>query len=89
MPRSYSAPADLSSLSRLVITVLERIALPNPIHALQEKWKLLPAFLKMKGLVRQHIESFNYFIETDIKKILKANAKVWGSGCRGDCWRLT
>jgi DNA-directed RNA polymerase III subunit RPC2 len=68
----------------------------------QEKWKLLPAFLRMKGafdegapspphlllpalrrplaaatgLVRQHIESFNYFINVDIKKIVKANELV-------------
>ena len=32
----------------------------------QEKWKLLPAFLKVKGLVRQHIDSFNYFINTEV-----------------------
>ncbi|EDQ88087.1 uncharacterized protein MONBRDRAFT_26625 [Monosiga brevicollis MX1] len=48
----------------------------KPVATLEEKWKLLPAFLKMKGLVRQHIESFNHFIEVDIKKILAANAKV-------------
>eukprot|EP00730_Choanoeca_flexa_P002715 TRINITY_DN11144_c0_g1_i2.p1 TRINITY_DN11144_c0_g1~~TRINITY_DN11144_c0_g1_i2.p1 ORF type:complete len:1157 (+),score=338.60 TRINITY_DN11144_c0_g1_i2:119-3589(+) len=53
-----------------------REELLKPVDTLEEKWKLLPAFLKMKGLVRQHIESFNYFIETDIKKILKANAKI-------------
>ena len=32
----------------------------------QEKWKLLPAFLKVKGLVRQHIDSFNYFINVEV-----------------------
>ena len=30
----------------------------------------------MKGLVKQHIDSFNYFVEVDIKKILKANEFV-------------
>jgi DNA-directed RNA polymerase beta subunit len=39
----------------------------------QEKWKLLPAFLKVKGLVKQHINSFNHFIDYEIKNILKAN----------------
>lgn len=43
---------------------------------LQDKWKLVPAFLKGKGLVKQHIDSFNYFINVEIKKIVKANEKV-------------
>lgn len=36
----------------------------------------MPAFLEVKGLVKQHIDSFNYFINVDIKKIVKANEKV-------------
>jgi len=42
----------------------------------QDKWELLPAFLKVKGLVKQHLDSYNYFVEHDIKEILKANAEV-------------
>jgi DNA-directed RNA polymerase III subunit RPC2 len=42
----------------------------------QDKWELLPAFLKVKGLVKQHLDSFNYFVQTDIKKILEANSLV-------------
>jgi len=42
----------------------------------QDKWLLLPAFLKVKGLVKQHIDSFNYFVDVDIRNILKANNKV-------------
>lgn len=30
----------------------------------------------MKGLVKQHIDSFNYFVDVDIKNIVKANHKV-------------
>ncbi|CAD1478998.1 unnamed protein product, partial [Heterotrigona itama] len=41
-----------------------------------DKWKLVPAFLKGRGLVKQHIDSFNYFINVEIKKIVKANEKV-------------
>ena len=50
--------------------------LASPVGTIEEKWKLLPAFLKVKGLVKQHIDSFNYFINVDIKKIMKANDKV-------------
>ena len=48
----------------------------EPINTVEEKWKLLPAFLKVKGLVKQHIHSFNYFINVEIKKIVKANELV-------------
>ncbi len=48
----------------------------QPIATVQDKWKLLPAFLKVKGLVKQHIDSFNYFVNTEIKSILKANEMV-------------
>ena len=50
--------------------------LAKPVDTVQEKWKLLPAFLKVKGLVKQHIDSFNYFINHEIKKIMKANEFV-------------
>ena len=36
----------------------------------------MPAFLKAKGLVKQHIDSFNYFVDVDIKNILRANDKI-------------
>ena len=54
----------------------DKSKLAEPIKAVEEKWKLVPAFLKTKGLVKQHIDSYNYFINYDIKKIVKANEKV-------------
>jgi len=50
--------------------------LAAPVKSVKEKWKLVPAFLKVKGLVKQHIDSFNYFANQDIKNIIKANEKV-------------
>ncbi|GBF89068.1 DNA-directed RNA polymerase subunit 2 [Raphidocelis subcapitata] len=50
--------------------------LSAPIKDIRDKWKLLPAFLQVRGLVRQHIESFNYFINADIHKIMRANERV-------------
>lgn len=32
--------------------------------------------MEIKGLVKQHIDSFNYFINVEIKKIVQANEKV-------------
>ena len=50
--------------------------LTAPIKALADKYELLPAFLKVRGLVKQHIESFNYLINHEIKKIMLANERV-------------
>ncbi|KAJ3174991.1 DNA-directed RNA polymerase III core subunit ret1 [Geranomyces variabilis] len=50
--------------------------LTDPISAAEDKWRLVPAFLQTKGLIKQHVDSFNYFIETEMKQILLANAKV-------------
>lgn len=50
--------------------------LTDPVDKIEDKWELLPAFLQVKGLVKQHIDSFNYFVETDLKNILRANDRV-------------
>ncbi|URD96563.1 DNA-directed RNA polymerase [Musa troglodytarum] len=60
-------------------------SLAAPVKSAVDKFQLLPAFLRdlvvvvdgfwmqVRGLVKQHIDSFNYFINHDIKKIMKAN----------------
>lgn len=42
------------------------------MQTIKDKYELLPAFLRVKGLVRQHIDSFNYLITHEIKKIVAA-----------------
>lgn len=44
---------------------------------LQDKWRLLPAYLMIRGLVRQHLDSFNHFINVELKEILKANEFIY------------
>jgi hypothetical protein len=39
--------------------------------------------LKVKGLVKQHIDSFNFFVDHEIKEIVKANKRV-GSDVDGN-----
>ena len=54
--------------------------------SLEEKWRLVPAFLENRGLVHQHLDSFNHFINIDIHKILSANQKL---ACEADVnWYL-
>ncbi|PSC73428.1 DNA-directed RNA polymerase III subunit RPC2 [Micractinium conductrix] len=48
-----------------------------------QKYALLPAFLQAKGLIRQHVSSFNHFISSDLLKIIRAkgNERI---GCDAD-----
>ncbi|KAF2243217.1 DNA-directed rna polymeras-like protein III subunit [Trematosphaeria pertusa] len=51
-------------------------SLTDPINTAEDKWNLLPAFLKVKGLVKQHVDSYNHFVDVELKKIIKANRFV-------------
>jgi DNA-directed RNA polymerase III subunit RPC2 len=48
--------------------------LTKPIATVEEKWKLLPHFLRMRGLMKQHIDSFNHFIDVDMNQIVQAKS---------------
>ena len=50
--------------------------LTAPIKKVEDKFQMVPAFLKVRGLVKQHIDSYNYLINHEIKKIMLANEKV-------------
>ena len=43
---------------------------------MQSKWSLLPAFLRVRGLVRQHIDSYDWFVGRELSAIVSANSKV-------------
>jgi len=51
-------------------------SLTDPISTAEDKFQLLPAFLKVKGLVKQHIDSFNFFVDHEIKEIVRANRHI-------------
>jgi DNA-directed RNA polymerase III subunit RPC2 len=38
-----------------------------------QNYELIKLFFKEKTLVRQHLESFNYFIEHDLRSIMRAD----------------
>ncbi|CAH2353827.1 DNA-directed RNA polymerase III subunit RPC2 [[Candida] railenensis] len=68
--------ASDESFNDLLQPVYKGKKLTDPISTAKDKWNLLPAFLKVKGLVKQHLDSFNYFVDVDLKKIIKANELV-------------
>ncbi|KAI9671132.1 MAG: DNA-directed RNA polymerase III core subunit ret1 [Caeruleum heppii] len=73
--RRPRAGAD-DGFSALLEPFYDGKGMADPINTARDKWNLLPAFLKVKGLVKQHIDSFNFFVEVELKKIVKANQTV-------------
>ena len=47
---------------------------PTEVFTGADKWKLLPAFLSARGLVKQHIDSYNYLVTRDIHQIVMAQS---------------
>ena len=50
--------------------------LEAPIADVKDKWKLLPAFLRVRGLVKQHLDSYNHLVNIEIKHIVRANERI-------------
>lgn len=44
----------------------------QPIGSLIEKWRLVPYFLRLRSLLKQHIDSFNHFIDNEIQQIISS-----------------
>lgn len=49
-----------------------RTPLDAPIGSLKDKWRALPHFLQVRSLMRQHIDSFDYFVNTEMKEIVQS-----------------
>lgn len=49
-----------------------RTPLDAPIGSLKDKWRVLPHFLRVRSLMRQHIDSFDYFVNTEMKEIVQS-----------------
>ncbi|CBY31939.1 unnamed protein product [Oikopleura dioica] len=58
------------------MTINDYVSSYESISEVQEKWKLVPAFLETRGLVKQHLDSFNYLLTQGLQKIIKANART-------------
>jgi DNA-directed RNA polymerase III subunit RPC2 len=43
-----------------------------PIGSLKDKWRMLPHFLKIRSLMRQHIDSFDYLVNVEMKQIVQS-----------------
>ena len=41
-----------------------------PVGSLQAKWRLVPYFLQLRSLLRQHIDSFDYFVNNEMNEIV-------------------
>ncbi|KAI9593941.1 DNA-directed RNA polymerase III subunit RPC2 [Syncephalis fuscata] len=43
---------------------------------INDKWRLLPSFLQVKGLVKQHLDSYNYFVDQELQQIYRPINRV-------------
>ncbi|KAF1990566.1 beta and beta-prime subunits of DNA dependent RNA-polymerase [Aulographum hederae CBS 113979] len=78
--KKKSAPSQTEdSFNALLHTQYHGKSLTDPIDTARDKWNLLPAFLKVKGLIKQHIDSYNFFVDFDLKDIVRANSRVVSS----------
>ncbi|KAL3762320.1 hypothetical protein ACHAW5_006320, partial [Stephanodiscus triporus] len=49
-----------------------RTPLDAPIGSLRDKWRVLPHFLRLRGLMRQHIDSFDHFVGVEMRQIVQS-----------------
>ena len=49
--------------------------LDAPIGSLREKWRVLPHFLKLRGLMKQHIDSFDHFVNVEMRQIVQVSLR--------------
>lgn len=54
-----------------------RTPLDAPIGSLREKWRVLPHFLKLRGLMKQHIDSFDHFVSVEMKQIVQVSLYIY------------
>ncbi|KAL8698735.1 MAG: hypothetical protein Q9224_001717 [Gallowayella concinna] len=75
-PQSAAQVARNDGFDSLLEPFYQGKSMTEAIDTERDKWNLLPAFLKVKGLVKQHIDSFNYLLEVELKQIVKANRTI-------------
>ncbi|KAL9029020.1 MAG: hypothetical protein Q9196_002698 [Gyalolechia fulgens] len=73
---SSTRPSRHDAFDALLEPFYHGKSMTEAIDTERDKWNLLPAFLKVKGLVKQHIDSFNYLLEVELKQIVRTNRTV-------------
>ncbi|XP_955436.1 DNA-directed RNA polymerase iii, putative [Theileria annulata] len=51
---------------------VHRYEVYEPVKEIKDKWKILPCYMGMRGIARQHINSYNNFVLHEIKDIINA-----------------
>jgi DNA-directed RNA polymerase III subunit RPC2 len=50
----------------------EKTPADAPVGSLKDKWRLLPYFLQLRSILRQHIDSFDHFVDIEMKEIVSS-----------------
>eukprot|EP00429_Kryptoperidinium_foliaceum_P095383 CAMPEP_0176186648 /NCGR_PEP_ID=MMETSP0121_2-20121125/1979_1 /TAXON_ID=160619 /ORGANISM="Kryptoperidinium foliaceum, Strain CCMP 1326" /LENGTH=1173 /DNA_ID=CAMNT_0017525141 /DNA_START=50 /DNA_END=3571 /DNA_ORIENTATION=- len=48
----------------------------SQVPTMSDKWRLVDLFMEYKGLVTQHIDSYNHFVRVGLKDIMSASSNV-------------
>ena len=56
--------------------LLDSGPLDATVKTVKEKWRLLPAFLQVRGLVKQHLNSYDHLVNVDMQEIMMANNEI-------------
>ncbi|GFE52759.1 DNA-directed RNA polymerase III [Babesia ovis] len=56
----------------------------SSVNDIKDKWKILPCYMGMRGIARQHINSYNNFVLREIKEIVNApsNKMLKSDACK-------
>ena len=46
----------------------------SPSSSLYAKWRLVPQFIRIRSLVKQHIDSYNHFVDYEIQQIVRSQS---------------
>lgn len=59
-------------------SLFDASALPNPLKDMRDKNRLIGSMKRLKGFAKQHIDSFNEFIQVRLQEIItsKLNYRV-------------
>lgn len=60
----------------------------DQMPSMSDKWRLVDLFLEYKGLVTQHIDSYNYFVSVGLKEIVSAKSNYEVTSSADPKWFL-
>ncbi|XP_047306154.1 DNA-directed RNA polymerase III subunit 2-like [Impatiens glandulifera] len=75
-PRIHMLCEYIQEMHMVEDQVRVNIGMGDPVKSQVDKYKLIPEYLQRRGLAKEQLHSYNYFINIGIKKIVQANDRI-------------